>query len=120
MYNVHAAVARARSQKCGACPEALINRSNIILRIHRSVFVQLGYIQYVLYVCVCCVQFGSTCMLMFYAVLVHVLVCWCVFYRAAQVCYVQLTRMFVCMLSAQLSQMYMLCTITANMYVVGP
>ena len=49
-------------------------------------------------------------MLMFYAVLVHVLVCWCVFYRAAQVCYVQLTRMFVCMLSA--------CTIVADVYVV--
>ena len=52
MYNVHDAFGRARSQKCGACPEALINRSNIILRIHRSVFCTVG-VHTVCTVCMC-------------------------------------------------------------------
>ena len=78
MYNVHDAFARARSQKCGACPEALINRSNIILRIHRSVFCTVGvhtsysmYCMYCMYVfvvyslgarvCLCFMQFWCMC-----------------------------------------------------------
>ena len=77
MYNVHAAFARARSQKCGACPEALINRSNIIVRLHRSVFCT-GGVHTVCTVCMCLLCMYSLgarvclCFMQFWCM------CWCV------------------------------------------